>query len=333
MRVTLNSSLNSYLINLNNSRERFNVQNERIGTGKEFQTPSDKPRIVGELKRLQNSIRQNEVFAKNVEDGLTDTQVVEAALQNFETTLLAARDVAQEAVNPINSDKLDVLGDKFFNIVGDLIDIANFEFDGRFAFSGTLTTRASITPAAPESNNLPFELVEDPALVSADNPLGLRVAFKGNNEERLITTSANTTERVNTLAQDAFGGSGVQVFDDLLEAYNIMAFKQDGTQRTSDDRLEPDEADALRAAIKNIGDSIDTLNSEIGRLGGVNNRMTAISERLTFENTRLDQLRSLREDADLIDAALMLRKEEFALNATLGVGSSLFQPSLLDFLR
>ena len=332
MRVTLNSTLRTYSANLQARRQEFDSINNRIGTGRDINKPSDNPGLIGEIKRLQSNIARNDVLRKNVEDGLTDTQIIEAELRNFESTMLAARDVATEAANPIHADKMDVLADKFLGMINDMIEIANYEFDGRLAFSGTLTTRESISAAAPASNNLPFELVEDPALVSTDNPLGLRVMFKGNFDERRIATGTNATERINSLASDAFGAGGVEAFDNLIRAYNIMAYTESGSLRTATDEFTEGERNQLQDAIREISNSIDAVNSEIGRLGGVVNRMEAIENRLTFENTRLNELRSLREDTDLIEAAIELRKEENALNATLSIGQTIFQPSLLDFL-
>ncbi len=332
MRVTLNSTLRTYSSNLQARRQEFDAINNRIGTGRDINKPSDNPGLIGEIKRLQSNIARNEVLQKNVQDGLTDTQIIEAELRNFESTMLAARDVATEAANPIHADKLDVLADKFLGMINDMIEIANYEFDGRLAFSGTLTTRESITAVAPASNDLPFELVEDPALVSTDNPLGLRVMFKGNFDERRIATGTNATERINSLADDAFGAGGVEAFDNLIRAYNIMAYTESGSLRTATDGFTEGERNQLQDAIRQISNSVDAVNSEIGRLGGVVNRMEAIEDRLTFENTRLNELRSLREDTDLIEAAIELRKEENALNATLSIGQTIFQPSLLDFL-
>lgn len=333
MRITDNAILSRYQTALNTVRTNVARDQIRVATGKENQTPSDDPRVVADVKRLKNVIDLNEQFKKNIADGATDTRVYEETLENFVATLQTFRDTANDAVNPINGDKLASLGEITRQLIGDLVEISNNEFDGRFAFSGTLTTRNSLVPTGVETNNLPFELVEDPALVSAENPLGLRVTFKGNNEERRIKTSVNTFERVNVRAEEVFGAGGVAVFDNLVNIFNTISFKPDGTARTNTEPLTAEETNALQDQIRILGNSIDQVNSGIGRLGAVGSRLQAIGDQLTFENTRLEDLLSLREDADVIEAALALRSQESALEAALTLGPQVLQQSLLDFLR
>ncbi len=325
--------MNSYQTNLNSIRSRYAKEQVRLTTQKNIQTPSDSPHDFSEIKRLSNTISQNERYRKNIEDGRTDVDIYEETLQNFTDTLLRAKDIVNDAVNPANFDKAPVLGNNLRNVIDDLVKIANYEYDGRFAFAGTLTTRNSITPVAPATNNLPFEIVKDPGLVSTANPEGLSVVFKGNNEDRLVATSSTSTERISVRSQDAFGAGGTSTLQNVVDIYNLLVYKQDGTARTATDGLTTEEARSLQDKVKKIADSIDTVTSETGRLGGVANRMDALNDQLTYENTRLRELRSGREDADIAETILNLRREETALQATLQIGPDVLQRSLLDFLR
>lgn len=333
MRVTQNSTLGIYQSNLNSIRYRYSKEQLRVTTGKNIQSPSDSPYDFSEIKRLTNTIDQNERYRKNLQDGMTDVNIYEKTLENFSDTVLRARDIANDAVNPINFDKLPVLGNNLRKLLDDMVNIGNYEYDGRFAFAGTQTTRSSITPTPPATNNLPFEIVNDPAAVSASNPEGLQVVFKGNNDDRSITTSSTSAERISVRASDAFGAGSTQVFGQIIDIYNILTYKPDGTARTISDPLATDEAQNLQQKIKELGDSIDTVHSESGRLGGVANRMSALQDQLVYENTRLRELRSGREDADIAETILKLRREETALQASLQVGTDIIQTSLLDFLR
>ncbi len=333
MRITLNSSMNSYQTNLNSIRSRYAKEQQRLTTQKNIQTPSDSPHDFSEIKRLSNTISQNERYRKNIEDGRTDVDIYEGTLQNFTDTLVRAKDIVNDAVNPANFDKASVLGNNLRNVLDDLVKIANYEYDGRFAFAGTLTTRSSITPVAPATSNLPFEIVKDPGLASTSNPEGLNVVFKGNNEDRLVATSSNSTERISVRAKDTFGTGGTSTLQNIVDIYNLLAYKQDGTARTPSDGLATDEARSLQDKLKQLADSVDVVNSEVGRLGGVANRMDALNDQITYENTRLRELRSGREDADIPETILKLRREETALQATLQIGPDIIQRSLLDFLK
>lgn len=333
MRITQGSTLGTYQTNLDSIRARLTKEQLRVTTGKNFQTPSDSPHDFSEIKRLTNTIEQNERYKTNLLDGRTDVHIYEDTLGNFADTLQRLRDIANDAANPINADKLPVLGNNIRKLLDDLVKVGNYEFDGRFAFAGTLTTRNSITPTAPATDNLPFEIVQDAGAVSNANPEGLRVVFKGNNEDRFITTSSTSTERISVRAQDAFGTGSTQVFQEVIDVYNLLNYKSDGTARTIADKLTNDEAHTLQQKITEVSNSIDRVNSEAGRLGGVSNRMSALEEQLVYENTRLRDLRSGREDADIPRTLLNLRQEETTLEASLRVGGSIVQRTLLDFLR
>ena len=63
------------------------------------------------------------------------------------------------------------------------------------------------------------------------------------------------------------------------------------------------------------------------------NRIVNLRDQLTDENIRLKDYRSIREDADVAEAALNLRREETALQYALQVGARINQTSLFDFLR
>lgn len=333
MRITQNSAVGKYETNLMEVRRRFTKTQNEIGTGTTLNTLSDNPAAVGEVDRLTNTILQNTAFKKNMEDALTDTSNVEEALDNFKSVMMSSMDIMRTGVNPTNFDKLPVLGQNLRQLIDDMVQIANYDYDGRFLFSGTKTTRASIQAQAPATNDLPYELVKDPAIASPQNPEGLRVVFKGNNEERRVRTSVNSTERVNVVPEDAFGSGGTEVFDTIIRAYNIIRYQQDGTPRGDRDFMEPDRARELQGLLDKMGDSFDHINGATARLGGVINRMQTLSDQLENENTTLRDLRSAKEDTELPSALISLRKDELALQTSLQIGVDVIQRSLFDFLR
>lgn len=332
MRITQSTIARGYQYNIDNIRERYYTEQMKLISGRNFQAPTDAPRDVGIVKRLTNSIERNDQYKKNIDDALTDNRNYEAALDNFANRLESVRDIALDASKQINFDKLPVLGNAINQVLGDLVEIANYEYDGRFAFSGTRTTRSSITPTPPQTNQLPFELVKDPAAVSTSNPEGLTIAFKGNSEARLVATSNNTSERVNVVPSDAFGAGGTQVFEEIIAVYNTLMYKADGTERTNTDALTTEEMESMQESVKKLSDSLDRLGSTRGSLGATNNRLEVLSEQITFENLRLKDLRSAREDTDVAEATKNLVREDSALNYALKVGGQYNQQSLIDFL-
>jgi|GEM_PF-6018887 len=61
--------------------------------------------------------------------------------------------------------------------------------------------------------------------------------------------------------------------------------------------------------------------------------MTSLSELMKNEIVRLKDYRSFKEDADMVDVSMNLKREENALNYTLQIGGTLNKLNLFDFLR
>ena len=111
-------------------------------------------------------------------------------------------------------------------MLSDLITAANADNNGKYIFSGTITSADSIATNASENsiantNNMPFELVQGEA--TADNPSGLSVVFKGNNKDREINKDSKTSEVINVKADDLFGEDSTEMFKPIIDMYNLLA--------------------------------------------------------------------------------------------------------------
>lgn len=332
MRITQNSTVSIYAQNLMEARDRFTQNQLQMTTQKRINSLTDQRFDLSEARRLTNTLGRRQTYQGNIDASLTQSRIYQSTLDSTQTHLNEMRDIALIAVQPINNEKLAVLSSKLRGLIDDMGKLANTEFDGKLIFSGTKTTRNSITPTSPATTNLPFELVRDPALVSTTNPEGLRMVFQGNNNARIVQTSETTSEVINTSAQSVFGGNGTQTFEDAIRLYNIMRYKPDGTQRTTEP-LTPAENGQIANILQGFSQAQDRFVTETARMGGVENRMEILTDQANNEITRIKELRSLKEDIDIGQVALDLKKNETVLDATLQVGRDIIQRSLLDFLR
>ncbi len=332
MRITQNSTTSIYMQNLAESRDRYTVSQLQMTTQKRINSLTDGRFDLAETKRLTNTIGRRQTYQSNIDNALTQSRIYQSTLDATQTHLTELRDIALTAAQPINNEKLAVLSSKVRGLIDDMAKLANTEFDGKLIFGGTKTTRNSITPTAPATSNLPFEIVRDPALVSTSNPEGLRAIFQGNNNARVVQTSETTSENINITAQNVFGAGGIQVFQDAIRLYNVMRYKPDGTVRTNEP-LTQNETNQVQSVLENFAQAQDRYVTEAARMGGVENRMEILTDQANNELTRLKELRSLKEDIDMGQVALDLKKHETVLDATLQVGRDIIQRSLLDFLR
>ncbi len=332
MRVTQNSIVEQYQFNLQRLQEQITRTNLHISTGKAFVSPAEAPLRAVDVKHVETRIQQNLRYKTNIEKGITELDIYEFALENFSANLRKAKSIAEAALSPVNYDKPKVLGEQIRRILDDLIEIANYQHNGRFLFAGTLTTKDAITPTAPATTRLPFELVTDPTAATTNNPEGLQVHFKGNFKARSVQVSANVQERINSLANDAFGDNGTRVFEILVDIYNTLTYQRDGTERSDTGTLDVQDARRLQSLITQLADHLDLLHKENGRVGGVRLRLETQLRQITYENTRLNELKSIRGDADIAKEAINLTRFQTSLGYTLQVGARLLQTTLFDFL-
>lgn len=332
MRITSNSLFSRYSSILNDLQEQQARENTRIYTGKSMVNLSDDPSVVKSIQVFTESINKNDSYQKSIEEMLDEQTSTENALRVIADSLDEAQGVGNEALQIGNQDKLPVLGEKIKKLLNNIVDTANHQYNGVYVFSGTRTTEQSLNPTPPEQKNLPFEIIQGTATTA--NPSGLSVSFKGNNEVRNISVGPNASERINTTAADAFGGSGTEVFGGLIELYNKLMFNADGTPRAADGTgTTKDDQDAIVATVKRISDSRQLADVETGKLGARSQRLESLRDQLTTDTLRLREFRSREEDTDVAEAVVNLQKSQNAMQYALQVGSKLLGQSLFDFLR
>ncbi|MBL7998944.1 MAG: hypothetical protein JNL32_09945 [Candidatus Kapabacteria bacterium] len=332
MRLTTTSMFSQYATNVNEISSRQARNQIRVFTGKNMVNLGDDPNAVTNIQTFSESISKSENYKRNIQEALDEQSASEGALQGISNSLDEIRQLGVESLQIANQDKLPVLGEKLRKFLTSLVDGANHQYNGVYVFSGTKTTAASLTPTGAETQKLPFEIVQETP--TASNPSGLRVTFKGNNDERSVNTGAHATERVSSTAEDAFGTGGTEMFTNVIALYNKLMYKQDGTPRTDNgDFATKADRDNIAGLVKHVTDSYETLNAEIGKLGARTQRFDAMNSQIDEDILRMKEFRSREEDTDVAQAIMEMQKDDLAMSYALKVGSKIMSQSLLDFLR
>lgn len=329
MRVTHNSQYVGFVDNLNDIQTRRNREQIKLQTGKDILNLSDNPEKVVDVKIADKQIDQNEKYIEIIDLTISELYSVD---ENIIRLGDLVSDIRLKSIDATRQPPptLAVMGDNFRDLVDDMIQIGNHQFNGRYVFSGTKTTAISINPVNPNNSRVPFELVQDEG--SEDNPSGLRVVFHGNNEDRIINKTNNSTEVINQKQADIFGVNN-ELFNLVIELHNTLSYNKKGDLRGSQDFLERDEIEKIDQLQKQLADQSENLTKIGARNGNIINRSQTLYNQLVDENIRLKDYRSIREDADVAEATLNLQREQFALQYALQVGSRINQTSLFDFLR
>ena len=332
MRVTQNSIITPFENSLQDIQTRQLQEQIRISTGKQLLSLSDDPRKVRVSKTLSAAISRNETFANNIDESLNEMRAVSTEIDAMSAKIDQIRENAVDATLGGVSKNVATFGVNIKAILQDVIKDANTSFNNHYIFGGTKTTSQSIDPLATVTR-YPFEMVTDPNAPANGNFSGLMVTFNGNNNDRLINTGAETTAVINTKANELFGNNVTASFASIINLYNVLMYKSDGTLRQTDDTLNKADTAKVNQYYQGISNIYDNLTIAGASNGSRLNRLQVVKDQITEENLRLKEYLSAEADTDIAKTTIDLKKDDNALQYTLQIGSRIMTNSLFDFLK
>lgn len=306
MRITNKTLTSNYLRNLNRNLAQVQKYHNQLSSGKEVSKPSDNPMLVSKIMSLRDNIQANEQYNKNISDSIGWAETQDTALSDVSGTLNRIRDLMIYGANGTLSDTdRAAIKDEVSMQIGQLIDILNTNFDGRYIFSGQRT------------NTRPFESA--PILDNDGNEIGEKLIYNGdtNNISREISTGV-TIELI-TSGREIIGEEGNDLGDFLEEVVTAL----------NDGDIEALSGDLLEKIDVHLDDVLRTRS----QIGAVYNRLEAAEARNESENINLKSLLSNREDIDVAEKYMEFSVMSVVYQASLQTGAKILQPSLLDYLR
>lgn len=330
MRVTLGSQFIGFDRHLDRLNTAKNKSQVKISTGKEVVTLADDPEKVVDVRKFDKRILQNEQYIDILDMTISELYMSTETLDTMGSLL---EDIRLDAIDGINerAQTLRVIGSKMEGYLDDLIQFANSDYQGHFLFSGTKTTSNSIENINDEDGlTTPYELVRED--LTQDNPSGLRVVFHGNNENRIINKSQSTDEVINATQEELFGANN-EVFGLVIDLINLTRYNDDGELRGDEDVWSDDDMNKIDGIQQQMAQRIIQLNSKNGELGIKIDRLTNLRDQMADERVRLRDYKSLREDVDIAEAMIDLKRQDAALEYALQIGSRMIQTTLFDFIR
>jgi flagellar hook-associated protein 3 FlgL len=330
MRVSTNSIYRDYSRNLNDSQFKVNAENLRISSGKKNLSIADNTSDVLDADKFRNQISKNESYLEIIKSNTDRLQQTDNTLRSISDKLQDVRSFVVDVSKTSTGYNHFAIAQSIKGALEDIVSLANSDNNGDYLFSGTMTSPQNIQDANPAMNNMPFEIEQGPA--TPTNPSGLSVVFKGNNDKVNVNISKTASEEVNTTAEELFGTGGVEVLQKIIDVYNVVAYDSSGNQRPARTLLNAQELGELNTLQKDVADRYDEMNIMASVNGAKINRLDSTLDFLEYENLRLDEYRSAKEDTDIAESAMNLKREENVLQFALQVGSRINQLNLFQFL-
>jgi flagellar hook-associated protein 3 FlgL len=188
--------ISNVMRNYNQITKNLDRQMQQISSGRRFTVPSDDPARMLQAIRLESSMFEYEQFSKNVSDARSWVETTESTLSGAENILQRVRELTVRACNGgAPQDSYNVIADEIEMLLGELKNLGNSSYDGRYIFNGKKTT-------------------EPPYAVSANAGY---VDFVGDAGEGIIRYEISTgiTIDINVPPRSIFDNGSVNILDEL----------------------------------------------------------------------------------------------------------------------
>lgn len=331
MRVTQFSKYAPIQSAIEDIQSRKYLNEVRLATGKQIVDISESPNALAAKKRLENLLDLQQQYKNNINYSIEFVQHTTETIDSIANNIQQLRGYAIDATKSGTSHDVSTIGNAILGILNDIIRSLNSDFNGQFIFSGTLTTPDSVQQPQGSTNKLPFEIIKGNP--STDNPSGLQVVFKGNNNRTIINTSKVSSEMINTTANDLFGDATASALNTIVELYNLLSYNKDGNLRGANNLFNQDDFVKLNELQKKFGEIYERVVAMNSKNGSLLNRLETQGDQTNALITNFEALKSKVADADYSATSLELMKDQTALQFALQIGARLTQTSLFDFLR
>jgi flagellar hook-associated protein 3 FlgL len=281
---------------------------EQLSTNKKVNRPSDDPVGMTRVGDLTNTLRFDERFLANVQQGQSELKSVDELMNNLQDVAQRALELATQGSNlTLNATNRLTMSQEIDQLINQAIQVGNTNLAGKHLMSGFRTDTVPFTRA------------------------GDAVAFAGSvpgSSARMISVSENTTVQVNINGQDVLGfvtvdGSGVvNGGSGLLRT--LMSLKQD---------LANNNVTGVQTRLDQLHTDINTLNLQQGQAAGNLARLNQIQERIESRKDSLTEEYAAIVNIDVAEVMSRMRQQEATYQASLTAVSRLNSMSLFDYIR
>lgn len=338
MRVTNQMLANSFLGDMKNNLENLKNLQQQMTSGKEIRRPSDNPFKAARAMQLHTDINANKQYNENITDTINWLDTTDTALGQAGDVLQKVRELLLSGGNAAyGTDERKAIKDEIGERVGELTQILNTNFDGKYVFGGTRgATKPVITTTDKSSGNNQISYYKrDGGIIDTTSSDPTDVNELNMIKSKLeVEVSQGVTMEYNVTASDLMeftneNGTQIDLSEVLKKALNHLDGKNDaGTVRddSSTSKLTNEDLTSLDNVITNLL----KIRSEVG---AKQNRMDSAKDKNSDENFNMTEILSKTEDIDITEKTMEYANMQTVYMASLQTSAKVLQPTLLDYLR
>jgi flagellar hook-associated protein 3 FlgL len=311
MRVTNKMLSNSVLNNINLNLQKLDKSQNQLSSGTKISKPSDDPTSTAQLLAAKSALEAQEQYQSNMEDAIGWLDTTDSALASANEVLQRARELAVYGANgTLPEESMSALGDELDNLIGEMVQIGNTNYAGRYIFAGGKTTQPPFISTGDPTTAVNFVPTSDPSLLNETYKLEFEIE---------AGVKMNVSAGLKTFHTETNGSTG------LNAVFNTMISLRDN--------LNNGDKTAVNDCIGDFDKLIDNVLSERAIVGAKSKRMETAQERSSAYELNLNKLMGKLEDVDYAKASIDFNVQKTVYEAALNIGAQIIKPSLIDFLK
>ena len=308
MRVTNKMLSNNFLRDMRTNLNNLSTLQNQRATGKLINKPSDDPAKASKIMKMYSEIDANKQYNSNIKDTTNWLDVTDTALGQVGGIIGEIENQLQSTGSGYGEDERQAIKDVINQKIGELSQMLNTTFDGKYIFGGTDGTSKPVDTKTVGKNT---ELVCNTKSQESD--------------KLLVEISQGVTMDYNITASQAINyGNG--------DNENIMKLLGDITSHL--DSTNPEDIKKLinedLSGIKKAGTNVLKLRSEVG---AKQNRMESAKDRNVDQNFNMTEILASTENIDVVEKTMEYATMQNIYMASLQTSAQVLQPTLLDYLR
>ena len=329
MRVTSKMMTNRYLRDANTNLNNLQKLTNQLTSGKEISRPSDNPYKVARSMQLNTSISTNKQYNENIKDTLNWLDSTDEALSQVSSTLERNRTLMVSAGNAAyGTDERNAIANEVNERIGELSQILNTSFDGKYIFGGTKTTSTPVNVVQDNNGNNKLVFVD-----------------KNGQELELNSDDKYTLNQLNMINSKLTSeiSQGVSI-EYNINSMELLVFKDsDGnTQNTMNllsdiitNLTSSDDTDTEKITGENLNDLDKVIQNVLkarAEVGAKQNRMESAEAKNEEANLNMTDILSKTEDIDFTEKMIQYSTAQTVYQAALQVSAKILPSTLLDYL-
>lgn len=294
MRIATDSIYSNILRNLQRNQVELDRLNQQISSGLNFRFPHEEPVKAAKSMQLRSDIVRLQKFNDNIVDARSTMEATDAALGNAVDLIHRARELSiQAASGTLTESDRALISLEINQLLEEMVQIGNSEFEGKFIFSGSETLNESFN--------------ESPFVVDRVGGNIVKVKYKGDRQDRFREIAAGKQMSAGIPGNRVFAGANHKVimgFNGLTGASDentiMSAVASLPDNRTGYFRIDGTQIyyDTSRDSLKAVADRINQANLEVkASIVTVNITGVGATRRMQLETTNPHQMELLDIDA------------------------------------